>query len=204
MVKRKLKTWFIGGGWKRVSTPIRKRYFHDGKIVSEHRFTATFHRHLKKWRRKAAEAKKETPPEPEVEKPLGEREFNLCEESERQRFYDQIKKDKRSLRDKISDEDFDDVRIIFEMGWDVKSKTKRGSLKRIVVGMRKFKSLTRFKRFLGIANYKYPANHEGTPVDWTPEGACKYKKRAELSRVRTRGERTIGKKKYFDYEFQES
>lgn len=122
--------------------------------------------------------------------------FNLCLKSGRESFYERIKADKRELRDKLSEEQFDDIRIIVDIGYDLPKKKKHRNQ-----GHRIFKSLTNFKRFLAL-DYKYTeeTGPEERPAPlWTKRGVCKYNKRGHLSVVRRRGDRILGERilKYY-------
>lgn len=183
--------WIPAKGWKRTVSRGRAYYFHAGKRTSAKKFTAKVHRVFKA--RKKFKLFAETPlPEKES--------FNLCNKRDREKLYTAIKRDDAILQKRLTQEDYKDLRIVFEIGFDVRRKTKRGKRKSEVLGRRVFRGFRKFKRFLGLDTVKYGKDYPSTPVDWTPDGACKYKKRAHISRLRFRGDRSIGEKIFKKYD----
>ncbi len=128
--------------------------------------------------------------------------FNLCKADGRLKFYRKILADKTELKKEMDTEDFDDTRVIMEIGYDIKGRTKRGKGRaKKEVGYRIFKSLRKLERFLALKkSWSYWTKEETTPPDWSKRGLCHYNKRARIVQVKYRGERIIGEEILKRYE----
>lgn len=202
------KTYSIGNGWRRVKTRAGLRFFHKGKIVSAAKFTSAAKR-IRRTRKDRAEKETNALRKSLKLKPLkkvrkvaapkavkGSRgnPIALCRVADRQAFYDQIKADRKTMRDtgKVTEEEMSDIRVIVDIGYKHKKKVKKTG-KQSQKGFRSFRSLPKLKNFLGL-NYKYRGGDLHEPVDWSKRGVCQFEKRAYQSVVKLRGERVIGER----------
>lgn len=202
------RAYQIGNGWRRVKTRAGFRFFHKGKSTSAKKFTSAAKR-MRGARKDRAEKDtnaslklkplkkvKQVAP-PKAAKGSRGNPIALCRVADRQAFYDQIKADRKMLRDtgKVDEEEISDMRVIVDIGYKHKKKVKRGKNagKKSQKGFRSFRSLPKLRNFLGL-NYKYRGDELHEPVDWTKKGVCQFEKRAYQSVVKLRGERVISER----------
>lgn len=213
------KAYSIGNGWLRVKTRAGLRFFHKGKIVSAAKFTSAAKRirvarkdraeketaklrrslKLKPLKKKSNEKlakrdKRKSTTRKQTPKGSRSNPIALCRVADRQAFYEQIKSDRKAMRDsgKIDEEEISDMRVVVDIGYRHKKKVKKTG-KQSQKGYRSFRSLPKLKNFLGL-NYKYRGGDLHEQVDWTKRGVCQFEKRAYQSVVKLRGERVISER----------
>lgn len=178
---------FKFGKWLRGTTKKGQYFFKGGKRVAESKWIAANNRRKSKVVTIFVESVSEKAKKAVGKTEHKKRELALCILKDRNELYEQIKSDRRTLFNKLSDEEFSALRIIVEIG-NGKIKNKRGQISE--QGTRSFIDLRKFKNFLGL-NYKY--SDDATP-NWGKLGLCKFQKKVYLTVRRLRGERIIGEK----------
>lgn len=137
--------------------------------------------------------------------------FTLCNAPGREKFYKKVLADRLDIRNRISDEDYSDLHLTMDIGYDLPKIKKARSRKKgkkfhggdeekgmlQMIGFRSFKSVRRLRHFL-LPGREY--FEEGRAPEWGKKAMCRFKKKAELVLFRLRGRRVIGKTIFKKYE----
>jgi len=198
------KPWNIGNGWTRKTSGRRVYYFHKGKRTTETKFSSALkrqHQRRKKLREDDTKKLRKALKLPPLKKQKGRTDFDFCKIKDREKFYDQILKDKQEFRRKHGEEFADNIRVDILIG-DGKLKRRKDNRKEwYQQGYRRFKTLAKLRIFLGIG--KITSSDGREMPEWTKSknGLCQFEKTAFLVKPRFRGDREIEKRVLRKYKY---
>jgi hypothetical protein len=186
-LKKKPVIWNAAKNWKRIKSKGKTVYRHKGKFTSAKKFESailrsrtkkiTGGRKLRKITREVTSQRAGS-----SEKISGE----FCRIATREKFYDQVIKDRQKFRNKIGEEESSGLQLWFQIGDGEKRKKKSDKRLQYTHGLRKFINLKKARRFLGFDGVLTSGDR---PLPkWSKTGknsVCKFEKKAWLVVSRT-------------------